>query len=230
MNTPKKIKSVESWYHSIDLRGHITPGEISPQQHKRIADQIPDLSGKSVLDIGAADGYYSFLAEQRGAKRVVAIDSFPYRKGTYDQCLKGFKVAKEILGSKVAYWILGVEDLDELEEDFDVVFMFGVHYHLYDPILGFDKACAKCKELFLLEGDALLTPWAHMVYDFNPEDKSRTWRLSYLLLGILLKQRGFPNVYCCYFDPTATVGWPAGERGAPAYLTPAGRVFLRCWR
>jgi len=39
--------------------------------------QIPaDLTGKSVLDIGAWDGFFSFEFERRGAKRVLADDSF----------------------------------------------------------------------------------------------------------------------------------------------------------
>jgi len=34
-----------------------------------------DLTGKTVLDVGARDGYFSFEAERRGASRVLAIDS-----------------------------------------------------------------------------------------------------------------------------------------------------------
>ena len=36
------------------------------------AEIFPDVSGRSVLDIGAWDGKFSFLAEQAGASRVVA--------------------------------------------------------------------------------------------------------------------------------------------------------------
>ena len=35
-------------------------------------------AGRSVLDIGAFDGFYSFLAEARGARRVVAVDNEQY--------------------------------------------------------------------------------------------------------------------------------------------------------
>ncbi len=35
---------------------------------------LPSLVGKSVLDIGAWDGFFSFEAERRGAARVVALD------------------------------------------------------------------------------------------------------------------------------------------------------------
>ena len=40
--------------------------------------QLPDFRGRSVLDIGAWDGYYSFLAERRGASRVVALDHYAW--------------------------------------------------------------------------------------------------------------------------------------------------------
>ena len=59
-----------------------------------------DFSGKSVLDIGAWDGAYSFAAERRGASRVVAVDSFCWNGegwGTQD----GFHCARRLLGSQV---------------------------------------------------------------------------------------------------------------------------------
>ena len=39
---------------------------------------LPDVTGRSVLDIGAWDGKYSFLAEQEGAARVVALDHYAW--------------------------------------------------------------------------------------------------------------------------------------------------------
>ena len=35
-------------------------------------------AGRSVLDVGTFDGFYSFLAEPRGACRVVAVDNEQY--------------------------------------------------------------------------------------------------------------------------------------------------------
>lgn len=228
-----KVNSI-AWYHSIDLGVCVTPGSATPEQQNRIAEQIPqDLSGKTVLDIGAWDGYYSFLAEQRGAKRVVAIDPFTFRGGEASriyrvQSIKGFEIAKEALKSNVEYYIMDVIDLDELEGDFDVVFFFGVYYHLPDPILGFDKACSKCKELLLVEGDAFLSPLSAMLYDFLEEDKSRAWRFTCPLLFQMLWQRGFNNIVEGYFDKTAPI--KLGTVYGPPQIVQAGRLFLRCWR
>lgn len=38
--------------------------------------RLPDLKGKTVLDIGTYDGFYAFEAERRGAARVVALDHY----------------------------------------------------------------------------------------------------------------------------------------------------------
>ena len=66
-----------SWYHSIDLgHGVVTPG--NPVNSAMVARGLPELAGRTVLDVGAWDGFYSFLAEQRGARRVVALDHYAW--------------------------------------------------------------------------------------------------------------------------------------------------------
>ena len=67
----------EVWFHSIDLgRGVVTRGQKTPPALAKELEalRLPDLAGKSVLDIGAYDGFYSFEAERRGAARVVSMD------------------------------------------------------------------------------------------------------------------------------------------------------------
>src|SRR5687768_11321825 len=79
------------WYHSIDLgHGVVTPGDSKTAP--LTGDELPDFSGRSVLDIGAWDGYYSFLAERQGASRVVALDhyvwgvDFAARQAYWEEC------------------------------------------------------------------------------------------------------------------------------------------------
>jgi len=75
----RQVQALPIWWHSIDLGfGVVTPGRKTPAfLAKELASlRLPDLRGRSVLDIGAWDGFYSFTAEQRGAARVVALDSF----------------------------------------------------------------------------------------------------------------------------------------------------------
>lgn len=74
-----RVDDVAFWWHSIDLGdGIVTPGtKSSTRLEEELARlELGDLSGKSVLGIGAYDGYYSFAAERLGAERVVAFDQY----------------------------------------------------------------------------------------------------------------------------------------------------------
>jgi tRNA (mo5U34)-methyltransferase len=69
------------WWHSIDLGDGVqTSGRKSAEllQSELAALDFPDVKGRSVLDIGAWDGFYSFESERRGATRVVALDYFTW--------------------------------------------------------------------------------------------------------------------------------------------------------
>jgi tRNA (mo5U34)-methyltransferase len=75
----ESVASVPHWFHSIDLgQGVITPGDKSAEllEEELHSLRLPDLKGKSVLDIGAWDGYYSWAAERMGASRIVSLDHF----------------------------------------------------------------------------------------------------------------------------------------------------------
>ena len=98
-NTAKLRKEVEkiNWWHKIDFgNGVITPGiDITPEKLEWI-QMSQNLVGKSVLDIGAWDGFFSFEAERRGASRVLAIDLPMWKNGAK----LGFELARKVLG----YW------------------------------------------------------------------------------------------------------------------------------
>ena len=90
------------------------------------------LDGASVLDIGTTNGGAAFIAEMRGATRVVAVD-------IYDADRFGFDEIRTALGSRVDFVKGSVYQLPELlDEQFDVVLFLGVLYHLRHPLLAFD--------------------------------------------------------------------------------------------
>ena len=75
------VDEIKHWHHSIKVGdGVVTPGGKTLQHHHDdlIRLHLPNLAGKSVLDIGAWDGYYTFMAEGAGASRVVALDHYAW--------------------------------------------------------------------------------------------------------------------------------------------------------
>ena len=124
------------WYHSIELRpGVVTPGRAAERNVLPFLGIPADLSGKTVLDIGCWDGFFSFECERRGAKRVVATDIWE----TMGRA--AFDFARAELGSAVEPVQASVYDLPDLlgRERFDLVLFLGVLYHLKHPLLALEK-------------------------------------------------------------------------------------------
>lgn len=153
---PQEIKARVAelkWHHNIDLgHGIITPGQdFSPRKLPRI--KLPDsLAGKTVLDIGAWDGFFSFEAERRGAQRVLATDSYSWN-GSHDWGDKrGFKLCREVLGSKVEDQDIDVLDLSpDKVGTFDVVLFLGVLYHMRHPMLAIERVASVTRGMVILE-------------------------------------------------------------------------------
>ena len=132
--------SVPLWFHTFALApGVYTPG-IARNHGYRLAVLGADrLAGRSVLDVGAFDGFYSFLAEVRGARRVVAVDNEQYvdwvraRFGVTLTGGVGFRAIAQLVGSRVEYRRMDVLDVRELGERFDVVLCFGILHRVTDP-------------------------------------------------------------------------------------------------
>ena len=56
------------WYHTIDLgNGLVTPGHFDYRSSLPLFLFPEDMTGMSVLDIGAANGFFSFEFEKKGA-------------------------------------------------------------------------------------------------------------------------------------------------------------------
>jgi tRNA (mo5U34)-methyltransferase len=133
--------SVALWFHTFRLAPEIyTPGIARDHGYR-----LPVLDGdrfaeRSVLDVGAFDGFYSFLAERRGARRVVAVDNEQYvgwvraRFGVDLVGGSGFHAIAELIGSQVAYRRIDALHVRDLDERFDVVLCFGILHRVTDPV------------------------------------------------------------------------------------------------
>src|SRR6476646_5997881 len=90
------------WFHSHTFPdGETTQGDKPADTLRKEAEVIfrHDVAGKSVLDVGAWDGFFSFEAERRGASRVLATDHFSWRGGGWGT-KEGFELARTVLGSR----------------------------------------------------------------------------------------------------------------------------------
>lgn len=148
-----RVNAIE-WYHVMDLpHGVVTPGFVD---HRRQLDRygLPeDMTGMRALDVATYDGFWAREMERRGAD-VVAIDidsmaevDLPrnwldeFKKAGFDKPTgEGFKLASELLGSKVKREICSVYDLGpEKFGRFDVAFCSDLLLHLRDPLMAIEN-------------------------------------------------------------------------------------------
>ncbi|HVS29279.1 MAG TPA: methyltransferase domain-containing protein [Solirubrobacteraceae bacterium] len=133
--------SVPLWFHTFALApGVYTPGVARDHGYRLRVLGADRFAGRSVLDVGAFDGFYSFLAEVRGARRVVAVDNEQYvdwvraRFGVALGGGVGFRAIAGLIASRVEYRCMDALDVHELGERFDVALCFGILHRVTDPI------------------------------------------------------------------------------------------------
>jgi tRNA (mo5U34)-methyltransferase len=164
------------WYHEFEFPGGIKahpglrPDELGPMRRvwafirKNLGGV--DFRGKTVLDVGAWDGCWSFEAERRGAREVLASDDLDsnWSDGA------GIHLAKALLSSRVEVdQRLSVYDLPRLGRRFDVILFLGVFYHLHAPFLALAQLrhCCHPGTVMLVEGSvAESLPEGTALYQF----------------------------------------------------------------
>jgi tRNA (mo5U34)-methyltransferase len=152
IDTRKREVGQIRWWHTLDLgNGIVTPGISNNVATLRKIGLPARLEGKTVLDIGAWDGYFSFEAERRGASRVLATDSFAW-SGEGWGTKAGFELARRVLGSRVEDLRIDVMDLspDRIGQ-FDLVLFLGVLYHLRHPLLALERVFSVTRDQLILE-------------------------------------------------------------------------------
>lgn len=186
-----------NWYHRIPLgHGFVTPGvDDTPLRLSRMG--VPeDLRGKTVLDIGAWDGAFSFEAERRGAERVVATDSHAW----IDIGKEGFEFARKALGSKVEDRDLDVIELSpETVGVFDLVLFLGVLYHMKDPLAGLERVASVTGSQLILSTAVDLMWLGRPAAVFYPgaelrNDPTNWWGPNPAAVEAMLRTVGFRRV------------------------------------
>jgi tRNA (mo5U34)-methyltransferase len=142
------------WFHRIELAPDLTtPGWSDPKTEKLPHFGLPDdMTGMRVLDIGCCEGFFSFEAERRGAREVIAIDSAP-------DSIRRFALCRTALNSRATGFLTSVYDLSvRAFGTFDVVMFFGVLYHLRNPILALEQIFSVCSGTLLLQSHGFEDP------------------------------------------------------------------------
>jgi tRNA (mo5U34)-methyltransferase len=188
------------WFHSIELvPGLITPGYDDTRKRLDRLRLPNDLAGRTVLDVGAWDGYFSFEAERRGAARVVAVDSFAWNGENWSS-KDGFNLARECLGSRVEDVEVDVLELDPREHGrFDLVLFLGVLYHMRHPLLALEKVAAVTDAQLVIETAVDCTwtrrPMAAFYPGHGPErDPTNWWGPNPEAVAAMLQTVGFNRV------------------------------------
>jgi len=209
-------------FHSIDLGdGHWTDGLKSRDrmEFELGAWQFPaDLSGKTVLDIGCADGGWSVAAWRRGASRVLSIDERTTGAMRFFLEHRAFPFEFREID-------LFSHEFTELPV-FDIVLFTGVLYHTQHPLEALKRVRAKTRELAILEthvNESLGAAPPYMVFyetnELADDDPTNWWGPNIACLEAMLRATGF----------AATKVFQEGETAANGrvcyHLTPDPRAL-----
>ena len=166
----------------------------------RVLPHIQSLKGRTVLDVGAGNGYHGWRMQGAGAKLVIGID--PTRVFTMQ-----YLVMERYIRSTQHYVLpIGIEEMPENLHCFDTVFSMGVLYHRRSPLdhLYELRSCLRSGgelvlETLVIEGDVqdVLMPEARYAKMRN------VWFIpSVDMMSLWLERCGFRTVKCV--DKTMT--------------------------
>ncbi len=194
------IATQPEWFHNFRFdNGLSTPGR-DPSHKKLYHLCLPEsLRERTVIDIGAYEGFFSFHCEARGADRVVACDRYVW-DWPNSSALPNLKAVHRAIGSKVELVSSYVEDIpSSINEKFDVVLFLGVLYHAPNMIQYLDAISRITKGVLVLETfvDALDEEGPRVsVYDQNElnNDSSNWFGPNLRAIDIMLRRVGFKTI------------------------------------
>lgn len=188
----------------------------------RLKEHIFPLQGRTVLDIGAANGYHCFRMLGAGAKMAVGIEP------TLLYMLQFHAFYHYAQTSGISVLPLGIDDMPSHFNVFDTVFSMGLLYHRRSP---FDHLI-QCRDLLRDGGELVLET---IVIDggdgdvFSPKGRyakmPNVWFIpSVLTLEHWLKRMHFKNVRCVDVSVTTAeeqrvTDW-MGFESLPDFLDP----------
>ncbi len=198
------------WRQRIPLGDNLeTPGTNFSSEWE--ATFLPEsLAAKTFLDVGSNDGMFSFLAESKGATRVVSTDIYHHDDNSHmtnGWNKTGIDLAKNFLNSKIEIQGKSIYELDKIEGKFDVVYCANVMSWLKDPLRALEHLASKCSNTLLLREDLSKVqskaPMLELVHNYNSEKPTCFYNPNKAWYESTLKGMGFVNIEFKLIDEKA---------------------------
>lgn len=215
----QRVARLEPWYHSFELADWlVTSGAHKSEEIQRGLDALgfpTDLAGARVLDVGSNAGFYSFLAEQRGARSVLGVELDP-------RYVEQARFVGSLLGSNAEFRVGDVHEVGPALGTFDVVICSGLLYHVADPTNVLLALASVCSGTMLLESEVLvedeLTDCARFVEGTYMGYSSTWWIYGPECLAGMVRAAGFAKAefkgfYRRPIGQRTPEGIPRGGRG-----------------
>ena len=215
------------YYHAIDLPDGFHPGVWDCRETTDVYLGHVAFAGKTVLEIGPANGYFTFEMERRGAQ-VNCLDLGP--RGQWDlvpgplidhtrlECdlrvalsriEAAFWKAHRALGSAAKMEYGSVYDAPRIVELHQIGIIGNVLQHLRDPFGGLMALADRVTETIIVteslwfddprfETEAFMSLFPRAE---RPEVKKSWWQVSSPLIGEILKMLGFSRLTAEYHHP-----------------------------
>jgi tRNA (mo5U34)-methyltransferase len=161
-----QLAELAPFHHAIELPFGLSTYDAATARHDRERTRLRSLidhlwphmleahggslAGLRVLDIACNCGGFAIEAARAGAAEVVGIDVDPHY-------IRQAEFIRDALGyDNVSYRVARLEDLDVAETgSFDVVFFFGILYHLADPVGALTRISALARDMIAVDTSML---------------------------------------------------------------------------
>lgn len=201
--TPREVREVDDcfFYHTLDLPGiGVVKGRWDLRG--RFDDYIGGvkLQDKTVLDVGAANGFLTFEAEKRGAREVVSFDigdakfqhMLPFKDSSYytdherwrenqnayfERWKNGYWLAHRLNNSKARAFYGDVYELPTQLGVFDVSIIGSVLEHLRDQISAMASVARLTRSTMIIVTGVIETEDKTALFagSANQPDQNFTW-------------------------------------------------------
>ena len=161
-----QLAELAPFHHAIELPFGLSTYDAATARHDRERTRLRSLidhlwprmieahggslAGLRVLDIACNCGGFAIEAARAGAAEVIGIDVDPHY-------IRQAEFIRDALGyDNVSYRVARLEDLDVAETgSFDVIFFFGILYHLADPVGALTRISALARDMIVVDTSML---------------------------------------------------------------------------